>query len=298
VLWQLCVLAFVCAMATRIWSSLVALHVQILGGVRPAFSSRLSYSRRSSGNTFLAVLLRTGGPNTTARLESVNKTWGADLEQGSLLTLQPDASCKEKYGDNHWQGLTCLEAMGDLAMMNRTDFEWLLVVDDDVYVFVDRLRQTLKNMDASKPMVYGSTGCGKCANGSTGLCGGGGYALSRQSLLKMASAKEGPISVDAGNAYREHMMKNPNSEWADVRFGCVARESNLELVNVRGMHGNPVEDNNGKRDPAKEHALVVDTDSPALTFHRAAPSSHMEFFKKEQLSDEVRSYASLKAWRL
>jgi len=288
-------------MSARIWCSLLALHAEFLGGVRLASSVRLIEGTKpppSSSATFLAVLLRTGGPNSTARLDSINKTWGADLEKGALMTMQSNAHCKEKYGDNHWQGLTCLEAMSDLTAMNRTDFEWLLVVDDDVFVFADRLRKTLKNMDASQPHVYGSVGCGKCGDGSHGLCGGGGYVLSRHNLLKMAAAEEGPVSAEAGSAYLKHMMTDPDSAWADARFGCVAHESKLELVDVRGMHGNPIKDDKGKYDPAKEHALVVDHNEPALTFHRAAPASHMEFLQAEKVHSELQAYASLEAWRV
>merc|ERR1719282_35807 len=99
--------------------------------------------------------------------------------------------------------------------MNRTDFDWLLVVDDDVYVFADRLRDTLRDMDTSKAEVYGAPYCGDCGHGRKGFCGGGGYILSHRSLLRMASSAAAPVSSAAGEAFVEHFTSPPGSEWCD-----------------------------------------------------------------------------------
>jgi len=256
-----------------------------------------SWGWAAEASPSLAVLVRTGGPQSESRMKSVTETWGGDIEKGKFVTMQSNQHCKEKYGDNHQKGLTCLEAASDLQLMNRTDFDWLLVVDDDVYVFVDRVRDTLNNVKASDARVYGVPGCGDCAGGKHGFCGGGGYILSRQSLLKMAASTSAPVSQEAGTAFLEHMMKNRGSDWADVSFGCVAMEKGLELESVQGMFGNPVQDSKGKYDQAQEVSMVESSEVPALVFHRVSDASHMHHLHQESRDSKKRGFASLAAWR-
>jgi len=233
----------------------------------------------------LLVLMRTGGPKSPARVDSIKKTWATYLEEGSLTLLQQDPMCTSLYGDNHWKGLTCAEAQNELTIMNRTDYDWLLVVDDDVFVFPERLRDTLKAMDQSRPAVYGQPGCGKCKDGmSTGFCGGGGYVLSRQSLLKMASATAGPVSADANQKFLDHMMSPPHNKWCDVRFGCVAREQGLELVGVRGLYGNGIVDRDGSVNEALEDKVVhLQIAEPPLVIHNVRDEQHMQRLHQEAL---------------
>merc|ERR1719410_1887270 len=105
-------------------------------------------------------------------------------------------------------------------------------------------------MDTSKAEVYGSPYCGDCGGGKKGFCGGSGYMFSRQSLLKLASSSEAPVSSSAGTAFVEDMMSSPHSEWCDVAFGCVAWDKGLKLVGVKGLYGNGIVDDKGKLDTA------------------------------------------------
>jgi len=235
---------------------------------------------------FLLVLMRTGGPKSLARVESIRKTWAKDLEEGSLTLLQKDPMCTKMYGDNHWMGLTCLEAKNELALMNRTDYDWLLVVDDDVFVFPRRLRATLKGIDPTRPAAYGHPFCGKCLDGqTTGFCGGGGYVLSRQSLLRMASATTAPVSAEANQKFLEHMMSPPNNRWCDVRFGCVARQQGLELVAVKGLYGGKgIVDQLGSYSEALEGKVVqLQAEEPPLVIHNVRDEQHMQRLHREAL---------------
>lgn len=247
----------------------------------------------------LAILMRTGGLKSSSRIESIRKTWANDLEDGALALLQPDSECKSIYGDNHDKGLTCLEAKHHLHFMNRTDFDWLLVVDDDVYVFADRLRATLRQMDPYKAEVYGMPFCGDCGgDGRKGFCGGGGYVLSRQSLLKMASAREAPVSRQQGEAFMRRMLAEPNAEWCDVRFGCVAQEMGLELVGVKGLYINGVLDAEGKlHDPEEERKVVaLRSQIPPLVFHKVRDHAHMNRIHEESLLEEQQAKGKTTAY--
>lgn len=238
-------------------------------------------------NKFLAVLVRTGGPHSEERIQSIRETWAQDLENGALTLFQPVPMCQRLYGDNHWQGLTCLEAKNHLHLMNRTDFDWVLVVDDDVFVFADRLRETLRKMNTSKAEVYGHPYCGDCGHGLKGFCGGGGYAISRQSLLRMASSTAAPISITSGEAFMRHMMSPPNSEWCDVRFACVAQEMGLKAVGVYGLYSNGVRDAANQYD-AEEESRVAELYSgePPLVIHGVRDYTHMQRLYKESLKEK------------
>lgn len=279
-------------MSATIRFSIALALLSAVGGSR----STLTFARREeqTKKKFLAVLMRTGGPQSAQRLESIRKTWARDLEDGALILLQPDAGCKAQFGDNHWQGLTCLEAKNHVQLMNRTDFEWLLVVDDDTYVFPDRLRETLRQMDASKEEVYGAPFCGDCGQGRKGFCGGGGYVLSRQSLLKLASSTTAPVSRESGEAFVQHMMSPPNSEWCDVRFACVVQDKGLKVVGVEGLYGNGIIDSNGKLDEAEESKVVALSSQkfkgPPLVLHKVQDASHMQLLYEESLKEKKKMW--------
>jgi len=230
----------------------------------------------------LAVLLRTGGPKSKARVESIRRTWARDLEGGSLTLLAPDPWCKAKYGDNHGFGLTCLEAKAHLQLMNRTDWDWLLVVDDDTYVFADRLRDTLRTMNGSKREVYGYPGCGKCGGGRTGFCGGGGYMISRQNLLSMAGQTEAPVSQHDQERFLDHFNQDPDEEWCDVRFACVAQDEGLKPVLVQGLYGNSI------KSKEEKHIVDLKQESPPLVLHYITDAEHMRRIHAESAQEQWR----------
>lgn len=232
----------------------------------------------------LAVLMRNGGPSSQKRVQSIRSTWAQDLEEGSLILLEADAGCEAQYGDNHGMGLTCLEAKAHLKLMNRTDFDWLLVVDDDTYVFAERLRDTLLGMDPEKKAVYGIPGCGHCSKGRTGFCGGGGYMLSRKNLLRMAGLEHGPALQASQASFLQSFMSTPDaSPECDVRFGCVAQDAGLKPIAVKGLYGWSV------KGAHKERRIVeLKQDDPPLVLHYISNDSHMQLIRREHLREQKR----------
>lgn len=185
--------------------------------------------------------------------------------------MRGNEGCRQRWGDNHWEGLTCLEANAHVEIMNRTDFTWLLVVDDDTYVVVDRLTSLLKTLDPRRLQVFGNSNCGDCGGGRKGLCGGGGYFLSRQSLLHMAGMSDGPVPPSVSQAFIDHFMQKPDNVWCDVRFGCVAQDMGLRLVYQDGMYGNPIEN-----EAALSKIIRLKKYKPPLVFHAVRNASYME----------------------
>jgi len=220
----------------------------------------------------LLILLRTGSSNSTSRVLSINQTWASRLADGQLRIMEGNERCHRKYGDNHWKGLTCLEATNHIQIMNdtQTNFTWLLIVDDDTYVVVDRLTNLLDRLDPHQPAAFGAPGCGNCGKNRTGFCGGGGYFISRKNLLRMAGLIDRPVILSVAHAFIEHFMQEPDSVWCDVRFGCVAQDIGLRLINQPGLYGNPLNDENEEK-----RIIRLEQDSPPLVFHKVVNASHM-----------------------
>ena len=222
----------------------------------------------------LMILLRTGANTSAIRRESIKKTWASGLADNQLKVLGGHEGCRQKWGDNHWWGLTCLEANAHTEIMNRTDFSWLLVVDDDTYVVVDRLTNLLDTLDPHRLQAFGAPGCGDCGGGRKGFCGGGGYFLSRQSLLHMAGlsdVSDGHVPPSVSQAFVDHFMKGPDNEWCDVRFACVAQDTGLRLVEQEGMYGNGIED-----EKSLSQIIRLKKEKPPLVFHLVRNASYME----------------------
>lgn len=210
----------------------------------------------------VTFLVRTGGPESQRRLSAIRSTWGKHLPKRSLQLLAPDSFCNKTYGDNHGPGLTCLEAVAELKIMQRKDFDWLVVVDDDVYVHLGNLVAQLENIATDVRAVWGIPGCGHCDGGASGLCGGGGYAVSRVNLVHMASAGWPPTRLEK-HTFMHDFMSGPDTEWCDVRFACVAQHHGLHLKLLGGLYGWNLSS------AADLDAAMRSTDVPPITFHCA-----------------------------
>lgn len=81
--------------------------------------------------------------------------------------------------DNHSEGIVCIEGRALFyAYQKRKDFDWIFVIDDDVYVHVHNVHNTITSLDPTLPLVYSTLGCAPkvtCASkAGGGICGGGG----------------------------------------------------------------------------------------------------------------------------
>jgi len=69
----------------------------------------------------------------------------------------------------------------------------------------------------------------------------------------------------------DHFMKEPDNDWCDVRFACVAQDKGLRLVSQDGMYGNAIED--GK---LLSQIIRLKKEKPPLVFHSVRNASYME----------------------
>eukprot|EP00933_Yihiella_yeosuensis_P013007 TRINITY_DN1225_c0_g2_i1.p1 TRINITY_DN1225_c0_g2~~TRINITY_DN1225_c0_g2_i1.p1 ORF type:complete len:313 (+),score=55.22 TRINITY_DN1225_c0_g2_i1:62-1000(+) len=242
----------------------------------------------------ILFLIRTGGPESKARVAAVKETWAKSLPGSSTVFFQKSEKCEKAWGDNHGEGLTCLESENELAISNtRNDFTWLAIVDDDVYVNVNNLNDALKKLNPSDKKVYGTPGCGHCnpaaGEGTSGFCGGGGYFISRENL-KLITADN--------NAFSQSFNRKPDQEWCDVRFACAASTRGLQMQQLNGLYPWAA------KDAAEEHAQIHGG-IPPLTFHYSGPN-RMRRLDKEfnqgrsfmSLESESHAAVSLKRYRM
>lgn len=225
----------------------------------------------NSSTEKIVFLLRTGGYNSADHIKAIKETWGKHLSwgpNGRIVPFVEDPDCKQKYGNNHGFGLTCLESHNELELLSRNDFEFVFIIDDDVYVNVDNLEQAIMKHQVGTNMTWGIPGCGKCESGrKSGFCGGGGYLVPRHNLALMASKP---------SRFLEEFNREPDQVWCDVRFACVAQLHNLSLEPMNGLYGWAFQST------TEEDKAIRSKEVPPLTFHYASPERMRDLHKKFQ----------------
>mmetsp|Transcript_78807 Transcript_78807/g.137765 ORF Transcript_78807/g.137765 Transcript_78807/m.137765 type:complete len:684 (+) Transcript_78807:2-2053(+) len=116
---------------------------------------------------------------------------------------------------------------------DRHNANWIFIVDDDAYVFLDNLQLKMcEEYDAAKktPTAFGVAGCAK--DSCAGFCGGGGIGFSRVGLEKLL---EGESQQDK---FIEKFMATCNrcGQWDDISVGVIAREKGLAIQTLPGLH--------------------------------------------------------------
>lgn len=94
--------------------------------------------------------------------------------------------------------------------------------------------------------------------------------ISRQNLLSMASAETSPVPAAKQEAFFNEFMHEPDAEWCDVRFGCVAKMHGLTLEKLEGMHGSPMDHFDEER-----AILAKSASADMLTLHPIRDDAHM-----------------------
>ena len=146
--------------------------------------------------------IRTNWRNCAPKLPTVLRTWASVLKRRDLVifsTISYSLAMGPEYtfpvrstncSDDRNLGLTCVEAYIQLFVDQEAGmFDWLFAVDEDVYLHTRNVERVLKTLDASSPSLFTTPGCvGKLAGQADGVCGGGGYAISRQALRMMVKS--------------------------------------------------------------------------------------------------------------
>mmetsp|Transcript_139108 Transcript_139108/g.242040 ORF Transcript_139108/g.242040 Transcript_139108/m.242040 type:complete len:420 (-) Transcript_139108:173-1432(-) len=185
-------------------------------------------------------------PRYAAQLEAVLHTWGAEVFPQKLLVVgvrgsYPDVTyklaphCKDGHVNN--DGISCKEATL-LAEGYRTGADWVVVLGSDNYVFPRNFEKELRSRDPERPQILALWGCGKgyCEDKQGGLCGGGGYAISRSALDAMIGKR-----LHASKRFVRESIQTAKTScgfWSDMVTSCIARRQivNIEQVNLTGLY--------------------------------------------------------------
>ncbi|CAE8607759.1 unnamed protein product [Polarella glacialis] len=231
--------------------------------------------------------VRTNIRNYETKIPALLRTWAFVLPEEDLfivstkaaqIAMGPSYSFKvqgTECSDDRYVGLTCIEAHIHLfAAQEAGEFDWLFVVDEDVYVQVQNLKEVLSYLDPFAPRLYGTPGCGGdvCKKVGAGLCGGGGYAVSRQSLLKLISNP---------STYVQDLMHTPGADtYCDVAVACMAEERELKVERLPGLYP-------WHMDNRTQFQSTLESLSPLpLSYHYTKPAEmldiHLQFRKRRE----------------
>jgi len=137
---------------------------------------------------------------------------------------------------SHWEGACCKWAEGVIFAQEKMEqnpkLKWAFFSDDDVYLRPGAIASVLRTHEASpeKPLALGIFGC-NTPGGCTGLCGGGGFAMNRAALQRLA----GKDPVSFLNAEMSQCMKC--DKWADQAISMVWADRGVEMQQLQGLNG-------------------------------------------------------------
>lgn len=186
-------------------------------------------------------------PRYAAQLDAVLNTWGAEVYPQKLLVVgvrgfnpaSPDViyklapRCKDGHVNN--EGISCKEATL-LAEGYRSGADWVVVLGSDNYVFPRNFERELRSRNPERPQILALWGCGVgyCEDKKGGLCGGGGYAISRSALDSLIGKQP-----HAGKRFVSESMQTAKTScgfWSDMVTSCLARRHNIEQVDLTGLY--------------------------------------------------------------
>lgn len=124
---------------------------------------------------------------------------------------------------NHSEGPCCSESNGILKAFNEYDFDWIFVVDDDVYVYPQMVREIILRFKNEPNKSLGTPGC--VSKNIIGFCGGGGYAISKKALGKLIGSDQNKFLND----YKKHC---DITNFCDITTADLLKKKNIELIKI------------------------------------------------------------------
>lgn len=249
-------------------------------------------------------------PKYAEQLQAVEETWAKQVLPQRLLVVgvngsNPDITYKQAplcQDEGRGAGISCKEATL-LSTGYELGADWVVVLGSDNYVFPKRFDGLLEHTDKKIPQILAIYGCGEgkyCEDHKSGICGGGGYAISRAALDTMVGKGVGA----AKNFIHEsmHEATTIGGGWSDQVTSCIARRHGVKEVPVAGLYGWKLCEPGVMACPFNEavyrqHAL---SDQPrALTFHYIEPQDmhriHDIVLKSESDDEETAKTANFVA---
>eukprot|EP00746_Dinoflagellata_sp_MGD_P145828 gnl/MRDRNA2_/MRDRNA2_78387_c0_seq2.p1 gnl/MRDRNA2_/MRDRNA2_78387_c0~~gnl/MRDRNA2_/MRDRNA2_78387_c0_seq2.p1 ORF type:complete len:499 (+),score=94.32 gnl/MRDRNA2_/MRDRNA2_78387_c0_seq2:53-1549(+) len=188
----------------------------------PRIENSWALKRHRPANTKLLIFLDKPTIPETKKMANTGKVKHFFIDQ-----------CRPRFKAGHHHSC-CKTAFSmwyanDFSKKNDTAWDWVYIVDDDTYVFLEHLRLHLcLEVRTTKPVVAGVPGC--AAGGLGGMCGGGGFGFTREGMKKMVAGK-------SQEAFLNEFMKwcDKGGTWDDVAIGAMARHRKLDVIRLGGV---------------------------------------------------------------
>jgi hypothetical protein len=212
------------------------------------------------------------------RLTGILRTWGKELPRERFMAVsdkkrvsvrgdEPGTQVEETRcpPHSHWEGACCKWAEGVILAHKRMErnptLKWAFFSDDDVYLRPAAVASSLRSYETDHPLALGIFGC-NTASGCAGLCGGGGFAMNRAAVKRLAN--EDPVTF-----LKEEMGYCSRCErWADQAISMIWRDKGVEMRQLPGLHGWKMKDTDFQKQ--------LNNGSPNLLFHYQPNINQME----------------------
>lgn len=246
--------------------------------------SKTTESRQPSGTSYVNgtedVLFSvwTDSKFYDTRLTGILRTWGKELPAERFMAVSDKKRVSTRGGEpgsqveetrcpphSHWEGACCKWAEGVILAQRRMErnpnLKWAFFSDDDVYLRPSAVASTLRAYETTRPLALGIFGC-NTASGCTGLCGGGGFAMNRAAVHRLAHE-------DPATFLKEEMGYCQKCErWADQAISMIWRDKGVEMRQLPGLHGWQMKDTDFRQQ--------LSNGSPNLLFHYQPHINQME----------------------
>lgn len=198
------------------------------------------------GSNVVYAIFTSNIPKYRVKLETQLETWAArPAAEGRYVAVgaknYPDAwqsgsILRSSCGDD-MSSISCKEATL-LAEGAARGADWLVVVGEDNYVYTRHVEAFLRVQDPDRAVAFGYVGCGRgkyCHDSAQfnvhgGLCGGGGYIISRAALQRLL----------ADGAPALHKVYDKTANPNDMTTSCELVRHGTQLRHLPGMHGSPM----------------------------------------------------------
>ena len=171
------------------------------------------------------------------RLKSQYDTWMKLLNSNEqILVASDNYKHKDKFGlnystpnncpRNHGDGPCCSESNALVMALNDYNFDWVFILDDDVYLYPPKVREIIYKYKDNHSIALGTPGC--VANKIGGFCGGGGYGFSRKVLHKL-------VGNDTDKFLKEYKEHCDGTQFCDITTADLLVKKGIKLVNVKEL---------------------------------------------------------------
>ena len=190
-----------------------------------------------SNNVKILYVIRSISKYYDDRLKSQYDTWMKLLnENESVLVASDSFKHQDKFGlkysipnncpRNHGDGPCCSESNALVKAYKEHDFDWIFILDDDVYLYPPKVREIIYNYKDNHNVAIGTPGC--IANDINGFCGGGGYGFSRKVLEKL-------IGNNPDNFLKEYKKHCDVTQFCDITTADLLVKKGIKLEKIKEL---------------------------------------------------------------